>query len=118
MRMETTLISNINVSVNGGEPLSLTCTPRWYVRSLCSLVGDQENKPVVESNVAPVGVSRTSVKVNAWFMPSGSVALTVTDTAMPGCTVIDETGWRRGGALLGCESGSKGSKPNSSSVRS
>src|SRR6266536_5872323 len=116
MRRGTTLISKTKVSVSGGEPLSLTCTPIWYVRPLCSVVGDQENKPLVESSVAPVGLSRTSTKVNAWFGAFESVALTVPDTGVPGCTTIDESGCRCGGALLPCESGSRGSKPNSSSV--
>src|SRR5881396_2591053 len=65
------------VSLNGGEPLSLTRTVMRLVLARCASVGVQINTPLFESRVTPSGAD-TRLNVNVLAGLSGSVAVLVT----------------------------------------
>src|SRR5947208_2024653 len=63
------------ISLEGGEPSSVTSTVIRFVLGPCASVGDQVNTPFVELMLAPSGAPGSKLNVRVLAGRSGSVAV-------------------------------------------
>src|SRR5437870_2989392 len=91
-----TMTVKLLMSLKGGEPFSVTCTPITSVLGPWVSVGVQVNTPVTGSSLAPVG-AEVRLKVKRLVERSELLALLVTTSGVDSSIVWSEGTVRTGG---------------------
>src|ERR1035437_9749580 len=95
-----TITEKFCVALNGGVPLSETCSVKAFVEFACMTSGRKENAPLLGSSVA-LAAPESSAKVRVCGGWSVSVELAVKATVWPTFTVWLAIGANVGGVLGG-----------------
>src|SRR5436190_327657 len=92
-----TMTVKLRVSLEGGEPSSVTRTVIRFVLGPWASVGVQVNTPLVALMLAPVGASGSKLKVRVLAGRSGSVAEFVTTSVLSSSITWSAVTVRTGG---------------------